>query len=423
MPFGVKICDEDILFKCALGLLSILSVLWLFILFITLWLCKIQRRVNKAIGDESTATILRMPQISPSSYSDLAVNESDVDKTSVDAGFAEERDLVKGSENLALASEDGPSEGLNSFVGTPGDDDNDALSVKRKIYKSLKCQTDASYAKLYEATPVTDIQNNIKKGDEKSITDDKKTYVEMDTTQADYENEYLAVIASDTPSGISHCAEMSKPRQGDDSEYLVPIDCVPAERPRENQTEGENKSKSVCASERQENVKAPLSVKDGAQLDYDYVNPRVLKESKGPQGSVAIPQVPQRANKNTEDEKTFSCDEKENDYLILISGEESESRGKGGDDKEKLACVTKVGHEKNRQSVSEEFYETIREGDNRSSLDKTACVKPEVVYQNQKGDLETTLDVQYSDKTPFYENSNELRRQSPHGKNNPAFDD
>jgi len=416
MLFGVNISDEDILFKCALGLLSILSVLWLIILFITLWLCKIQRRVNKAMLDVSTGTILRMPQLSPSSYSDLAVNESDVDKTSVDAGYAQERNLVNESENWTLASEDGPPEGLNSFVGAPGDD---ATSVKRKIYKSLKCQTDASYAKLYEATPVTDVQNNIKKGNEKGIKDDQEAYVEMDTTQADYENEYLAVIASDTPSGVSHRAEMSKPRQGDDSEYLTPIDCVPGEKSRENQTEGENKS----TSERQDNVKATLSVKDGAQLDYDYVNPFVLKESKGPQGSVAIPQVPQRANENTEDEKRISCDEKENDYLILISGEESETRREDGDDKEKLACATKAEHQKNRQSVSEEFYESIREGDNKSSLDKTACVKPEVIYQNQKRDLEATLSVQYSDKTPFYENSNELRRQSPHGKNNPAFDD
>lgn len=420
MLFGVDITDNDILFKCALGLLSILSVLWLFILFITLWLCKIKRRVNKAMEDVSTGTILRMPQISPSSYSDLAVNESDVDKTSVDAGYAQERDLVNGSENLALASEDGPPEGLNSFVGSPGDD---ATSVKRKIYKSLKCQTDACYAKLYEATPVTDAQNNIKKGKEKGIKGDQEEYVEMDTTQADYENEYLAVIASDTPSGVSHRAEMSKPRQGDDSEYLTPIDCVPGEKSRGNQTEGENKSSSVSTSERQDNVKATRSVKDGAQLDYDYVNLRVLKESKGPQGSVAIPQVPLRANNNTEDEKRISCDEKENDYLILISGEESESRGEDGDDKEKMACATKAEPQKNRQSVSEEFYESIREGDNKSSLDKTVCVKPEVIYQNQKRDLETALNVQYSDKTPFYENSNELLRQSPHGKNNPTFDD
>ena len=370
--------------------------------------------------DVSTGTILRMPQISPSSYSDLAVNESDVDKTSVDAGYAQERDLVNGSENLALASEDGPPEGLNSFVGSPGDD---ATSVKRKIYKSLKCQTDACYAKLYEATPVTDAQNNIKKGKEKGIKGDQEEYVEMDTTQADYENEYLAVIASDTPSGVSHRAEMSKPRQGDDSEYLTPIDCVPGEKSRGNQTEGENKSSSVSTSERQDNVKATRSVKDGAQLDYDYVNLRVLKESKGPQGSVAIPQVPLRANNNTEDEKRISCDEKENDYLILISGEESESRGEDGDDKEKMACATKAEPQKNRQSVSEEFYESIREGDNKSSLDKTVCVKPEVIYQNQKRDLETALNVQYSDKTPFYENSNELLRQSPHGKNNPTFDD
>lgn len=420
MLFGVDITDNAILFKCALGLLFILSVLWLFILFITLWLCKIKRRVNKAMEDVSTGTILRMPQISPSSYSDLAVNESDVDKTSLDAGYAQERDLVNGSENLALASEDGPPEGLNSFVGSPGDD---ATSVKRKIYKSLKCQTDACYAKLYEATPVTDAQNNIKKGKEKGIKGDQEEYVEMDTTQADYENEYLAVIASDTPSGVSHRAEMSKPRQGDDSEYLTPIDCVPGEKSRGNQTEGENKSTSVSTSERQDNVKATRSVKDGAQLDYDYVNLRVLKESKGPQGSVAIPQVPLRANNNTEDEKRISCDEKENDYLILISGEESESRGEDGDDKEKMACATKAEPQKNRQSVSEEFYESIREGDNKSSLDKTVCVKPEVIYQNQKRDLETTLNVQYSDKTPFYENSNELLRQSPHGKNNPTFDD
>lgn len=420
MLFGVDITDNAILLKCALGLLSILSVLWLFILFITLWLCKIKRRVNKAMEDVSTGTILRMPQISPSSYSDLAVNESDVDKTSLDAGYAQERDLVNGSENLALASEDGPPEGLNSFVGSPGDD---ATSVKRKIYKSLKCQTDACYAKLYEATPVTDAQNNIKKGKEKGIKGDQEEYVEMDTTQADYENEYLAVIASDTPSGVSHRAEMSKPRQGDDSEYLTPIDCVPGEKSRGNQTEGENKSTSVSTSERQDNVKATRSVKDGAQLDYDYVNLRVLKESKGPQGSVAIPQVPLRANNNTEDEKRISCDEKENDYLILISGEESESRGEDGDDKEKMACATKAEPQKNRQSVSEEFYESIREGDNKSSLDKTVCVKPEVIYQNQKRDLETTLNVQYSDKTPFYENSNELLRQSPHGKNNPTFDD
>ena len=421
MVFGFNITDDDdILFKCALGLLSILSVLWLLILVITVWLCKIQRRVNKTTVDVSTGTILRMPQISPSSYSDLAVNESDVDKTSVDAGYAQERDLVNGSENLALASEDGPPEGLNSFVGAP---DDDATSVKRKIYKSLKCQTDASYAKLYEASPVTDVQNNIKKGNKKGITDDQEAYVEMDTTQADYENEYLAVIASDTPSGVSHRAEMSKPRQGDDAEYLTPIDCVPGEKSRENQTEGENKSTSVCSSERQDNAKATLNVKDGAQLDYDYVNPRVLKESKGPQGFVAIPQVPQRANKNTKDEKRISCDEKENDYLNLISGEESETRAEDGDDKKKLACATKAEHQKNRQSVSEEFYESIREGDNKSSLDKTACVKPEVIYQNQKGDLEATLSVQYSDKTPFYENSNELRRQSPHGKNNPVFDD
>lgn len=420
LPFGVNICDEDILLNCALGLLSILSVLWLFILFITLWLCKIQRRVNKAMEDVSTGTFLRMPQISPSSYSELAVNETDADKTSVDAGHAQERDLVNGSENVALESEDGPPEGLNSFVGTPGDD---ATSVKRKIYKSLKCQTDASYAKLYEATPVTDVQNNIKKGNEKGRKDDQEEYVEMDTTQADYENEYLAVIASDTPSGVSHRAEISKPRQGDDSEYLTPIDCVPGEKSRENQTEGENKSTSVSASERQDNAKATLSVKDGAQLDYDYVNPRLLKESKGPQSSVAIPQVPQRANKNTEDEKRISCDEKENDYLILISGEESGTRGEDGDDKEKLACATKAERQKNRQSVSEEFYESIREGDTKSSFDKTACVKPEVIYQNQKGDFEATLNVQYSDKTPFYENSNELRRQSPHGKNNPVFDD
>lgn len=420
MLFGVDITDNAILFKCALGLLSILSVLWLFILFITLWLCKIKRRVNKAMEDVSTGTILRMPQISPSSYSDLAVNESDVDKTSVDAGYAQERDLVNGSENLALASEDGPPEGLNSFVGSPGDD---ATSVKRKIYKSLKCQTDACYAKLYEATPVTDAQNNIKKGKEKGIKGDQEEYVEMDTTQADYENEYLAVIASDTPSGVSHRAEMSKPRQGDDSEYLTPIDCVPGEKSRGNQTEGENKSSSVSTSERQDNVKATRSVKDGAQLDYDYVNLRVLKESKGPQGSVAIPQVPLRANNNTEDEKRISCDEKENDYLILISGEESESRGEDGDDKEKMACATKAEPQKNRQSVSEEFYESIREGDNKSSLDKTVCVKPEVIYQNQKRDLETALNVQYSNKTPFYENSNELLRQSPHGKNNPTFDD
>lgn len=420
MPFGVDIPDNDILFKCALGLLSSLSALWLFILFITLWLCKIQRRVNKAMEAVSTGTFLRMPQISPSSYSDFAVNESDVDRTSVDAGYAQERDLVNGSENLALASEDGPPEGLNSFVGSPGDD---VTSVKRKIYKSLKCQTDACYAKLYEATPVPDAQNNIKKGKEKGMKGDQEEYVEMDTTQADYENEYLAVIASDTPSGVSHRAEMSKPRQGDDSEYLTPIDCVPGEKSRENQTEGENKSTSVSTSERQDNVKATSSVKDGAQLDYDYVNPRVLKESKGPQGSVAIPQVPVRANKNTEDEKRISCDEKENDYLILISGEESESRGEDGDDKDKLACATKAEPQKNRQSVSEEFYESIREGDNKSSLDKTVCVKPEVIYQNQKRDLETTLNVQYSDKTPFYENSNELLRQSPHGKKNPAFDD
>ena len=420
MLFGVDIPDNDILFKCALGLLSSLSALWLFILFITLWLCKIQRRVNKAMEAVSTGTFLRMPQICPSSYSDLPVNESDVDRTSVDAGYAQERDLVNGSENLALASEDGPPEGLNSFVGSPGDD---ATSVKRKIYKSLKCQTDASYAKLYEATPVTDVQNNIKKGKEKGIKDDQEEYVEMDTTQADYENEYLAVIASDTPSGVSHRAEMSKPRQGDDSEYLTPIDCVPGEKSRENQTEGENKSTSVSTSERQDNVRATSSVKDGAQLYYDYVNPRVLKESKGPQGSVAIPQLPLRANKNTEDEKRISCDEKENDYLILISGEESESRGEDGDDKDKLACATKAEPQKNRQSVSEEFYESIREGENKSSLDKTVCVKPEVIYQNQKRDLETTLNVQYSDKTPFYENSNELLRQSPHGKNNPALDD
>lgn len=420
MLFGVDIGAEDILFKCALGLLSILSVLWLFILFITLWLCKIQRRVNKAMEAVSTGTFLRMPQISPSSYSDLPVNESDVDRTSVDAGYAQERDLVNGSENLALASEDGPPEGLNSFVGSPGDD---ATSVKRKIYKSLKCQTDASYAKLYEATPATDAQNNIKKGKEKGIKDDQEEYVEMDTTQADYENEYLAVIASDTPSGVSHRAEMSKPRQGDDSEYLTPIDCVPGEKSRENQTEGENKSTSVSTSGRQDNVKATSSVKDGAQLDYDYVNPRVLKESKGPQGSVAIPQLPLRANKNTEDEKRISCDEKENDYLILISREESESRLEDGDDKDKLACATKTEPQKNRNSVSEEFYESIREGDNKSSVDKTVCVKPEVIYQNQKRDLETTLNVQYSDKTPFYENSNELLRQSPHGKKNPAFDD
>ncbi|KAM7447326.1 hypothetical protein ABFA07_004348 [Porites harrisoni] len=420
MLFGVDIPDNDILFKCALGLLSSLSALWLFILFITLWLCKIQRRVNKAMEAVSTGTFLRMPQISPSSYSDLPVNESDVDRTSVDAGYAQERDLVNGSENLALASEDGPPEGLNSFVGSPGDD---ATSVKRKIYKSLKCQTDASYAKLYEATPATDAQNNIKKGKEKGIKDDQEEYVEMDTTQADYENEYLAVIASDTPSGVSHRAEMFKPRQGDDSEYLTPIDCVPGEKSRENQTEGENKSTSVSTSERQDNVKATSSVKDGAQLYYDYVNPRVLKESKGPQGSVAIPQVPLRENKNTEDEKRISCDEKENDYLILISGEESESRGEDGDDKDKLACATKAEPQKNRQSVSEEFYESIHEGDNKSSLDKTVCVKPEVIYQNQKRDLETTLNVQYSDKTPFYENSNALLRQSPHGKNNPAFND
>lgn len=420
MPFRVDIPDNDILFKCALGLLSSLSVLWLFILFITLWLCKIQRRVNKAMEAVSTGTILRMPQISPSSYSDFAVNESDVDRTSVDAGYAQERDLVNGSENLALASEDGPPEGLNSFVGSPGDD---VTSVKRKIYKSLKCQTDACYAKLYEATPVPDAQNNIKKGKEKGIKGDQEEYVEMDTTQADYENEYLAVIASDTPSGVSHRAEMSKPRQGDDSEYLTPIDCVPGEKSRENQTEGKNKSTSVSTSERQDNVRATSSVKDGAQLYYDYVNPRVLKESKGPQGSVAIPQVPLRANKNTEDEKRISCDEKENDYLILISGEESQSRGKDDDDKDKLACATKAEPQKNRQSVSEEFYESIREGDNKSSLDKTVCVKPEVIYQNQKRDLETTLNVQYSDKTPFYENSNELLRQSPHGKNSPAFDD
>lgn len=420
MLFGVDIPDNDILFKCALGLLSSLSALWLFILFITLWLCKIQRRVNKAMEAVSTGTFLRMPQISPSSYSDLPVNESDVDRTSVDVGYAQERDLVNGSENLALASEDGPPEGLNSFVGSPGDD---ATSVKRKIYKSLKCQTDASYAKLYEATLVTDAQNNIKKGKEKGIKDDQEEYVEMDTTQADYENEYLAVIASDTPSGVSHRAEMSKPRQGDDSEYLTPIDCVPGEKSRENQTEGENKFTSVSTSERQDNVKATSSVKDGAQLDYDYVNPRVLKESKGPQGSVAIPQLPLRANKNTEDEKRISCDEKENDYLILISGEESESRGEDGDDKDKLACATKTEPQKNRHSVSEEFYESIREGDNKSSVDKTVCVKPEVIYQNQKRDLETTLNVQYSDKTPFYENSNELLRQSPHGKKNPAFDD
>lgn len=441
---GIPI-DVEFVFIFSVALLSVLLFLLMFIVVLILWVRKIRHRVEKAIQAGTSEKKIFSPFINNAfAYSDVDMKEDETD-------FNQTLFEVNGSNTVAEGSENGPcskitdSEGLVSSSGH----EQGAQSCKVKIYKSLKNPTATDYAKLYEETLTKnacsedaedfihnetdatneqdylvliggDAEQTAKKlqesqgkaqqsGNASKILNNNKVdgLVDDDTPQNEYENEYLAVIHSETTSALSEGAKNVMPQHEDESAYLVPIETLSTEKQQRRQEKdderhSERKPKASGSLETDKRAQASAVARGGVQMapydggknSYEYVSSWVVKECRD--NSQEAQYVNQEITVHTGDKGKMPSNEN-NDL---------EDHGK----KVANSATTEIVQEQ-QNHATDEVYDVIRDGDNHGYTEVSASeATPEVIYQNQN-DMEELSSTQNaagvgsSDDGPIYANS------------------
>ena len=387
LPISGVLIDVDFVFMFSVALLTVLLFLLILIVVLILWIRKIRHRVEKAIQAGTLEKKMSSPFINNAfAYSDVELNEDETN-------FKQTSFEVNGSNTVAEGSGN-DSEGLVFSSGH----EQGAQSCKIKIYKSLKNPTATDYAKLYEETltknacsegaedfihnetDVTDEQGYFVLTDEDAEQKAKKLQesqgkaqqsgnaskilnnnkvdrlVDDDTPQNEYENEYIAVIHSETTSGLSEGAKNVTPQHEDESAYLV-----------------------------------PLPPYDGDKNSYEYVSSWVVKEWRD--NSQVAQYINKESTVHTGDERKMPSNEN-NDL---------EDRG------EKAAnSATTENVEEQQNHATDEVYDVIRDEDSHGYLEVSHSVATlEAIYQNPE-DIEELPSTQNaagvgsSDDGPIY---------------------
>lgn len=264
-PFGITI-NEDVVFKVSLALLSLLALLWIFIMVVILWLRKIQRRVDKAT---TALTSISINSWSPTNtlnafaYSAEHINEDEKDlgQTSFECVEAKrENDEVF---NVSIAetpfSSSEHSEIANGDQSKHYTSLKDHRSIKyeklrdsEKTSQNLTNTEDFVYSKYEAVTPPHNPSNqtHVLTGDDKAQSTEHhrvkpqhsgetstivanntvEGYIEAeaDASQCDYENEYLAIIHTEgmSPEDPKDTIENVLCQE---NEYLMPIETAETE--------------------------------------------------------------------------------------------------------------------------------------------------------------------------------------------------
>ena len=349
MPFDLTI-DEDFIFKFSLALLSFLSLLWMFILAVILWLRKIQHRVATEVAKAENFEPRSLYQHINNAfvYSAGDVNEDGTHLRETTFHYsAEQEDQIWTNSSNTVPSEEGTVNNdytTNCSSSRQTEEGGNGTGSQRKIYKSLKSPTNINYAMLYgtpkeaaclpdtgdvthrnkkickkneavnepqSTSKQTDITNKKPNGTAPKIVENNNLNhtLDGDAPQNDYENEYLAVIHSEATPELSANTKATIPPHS-----LVDDDA--------QQHDYENEYLAVIHSEEtpelSANTKAtipPHSLVDGDAQQNDYENEylAVIHSEESPTSS--------QSTKNT-----IPCHVDESDYLAPIETAPVEKR-------------------------------------------------------------------------------------------------
>ena len=340
MPFGVAI-NEDLVFLSSLVLLCLLSLLWMFITVVILWLRKIQLRIDKAAKafkswKQDASSWPHINNAFAYSAEDMNDNDTDFRQRSFECLETEREHavLMNGlnkepsglddipideADSAAAFSTKGPSEkNMESGKQTPAginyaklredsertlclDDEGDLINGKHETVITLQNtsnQTDITddddYAVLIGENKEqsgegqrSEVQHM---GKDPAVLKDTNIdgLMDVDAPQNENENEYLAIIHPDEALRLTESPVNTLPRLEEESEYLIPIETALAEKRHQKQEKdseihSEIKHKAKAVLERLERV-ALLPVNTPAIDEYGHLPPteNTEKPAKNP---------------------------------------------------------------------------------------------------------------------------------------------
>ena len=319
MPFNVAI-NEDLVFKASIVLLSFLALLWMFIMVVILWLRKIQLRVDKAAKvvkswKQDASTWPHINNAFAYSAEDMNGNDTDFRQRSFECLETEREHeiLINGlnkepSGVSEVLIDETDSATVFSSNRQPGHEKNSETG-QLKMSTVVQSPAGISYAKLREdseRTSCLDDEGDLIHGKHETIVTQQSTSNQTDITdendyliligenkeqsgeghpeaqhkgkdsavlknnnidrmmgvdasQNEIENEYLAIIHTDEALVLPESPMNTMPRLEDESEYLIPIETVLAEKrhhrqEKDSEIHSEIKHKAKAVLERLERV-------------------------------------------------------------------------------------------------------------------------------------------------------------------------
>lgn len=328
MPFNVAI-NEDLVFKASIVLLSFLALLWMFIMVVILWLRKIQLRVDKAAKvvkswKQDASTWPHINNAFAYSAGDLNDNDTDFRQRSFECLETErEHEILMNGLNKEPSGvsevliDETDSATVFSSNGQSSHEKNSETG-QLKMCSAVQSPAGISYAKLREdseRTSCLDDEGDLFHGKHETIVTQQSTSTQTDITDEDdylifigenkeqsgigkdsavlknktidgmmgvdasqneNENEYLAIIHTDEALVLPESPVNTMPRLEDESEYLIPIETVLAEKrhhrqEKDSELHSEIKHKAKAVLERLERV-AFLPVNTSA-IDDGHLSP------------------------------------------------------------------------------------------------------------------------------------------------------
>ena len=336
MPFDVAV-NEDLVFKASIVLLSFLALLWMFIMIVILWLRKIQLRVDKAAKAIKSwkQDASSWPHINSAfaySAGDLNDNDTDFRQRSFECLETErEHDILMNGLNKEPSDvsevlvDETDSATVFSSNGQSGQEKNSETG-QLKMRTGAQSPAGINYAKLREdseRTSCLDDEGDLIHGKHETIVSPQSTSNQTDITdeneyliliggnkeqsneghpaaqhkgedstvlknnidglmgvdasQNENENEYLAIIHTDEALVLPESTVNTMPRLEDESEYLIPMETVLAEKrhhrqEKDSEIHSEIKHKAKAVLERLERV-ALLPVNTPAIDEYGHLSP------------------------------------------------------------------------------------------------------------------------------------------------------
>lgn len=297
MLFGISI-DEHVLFKASLVLLCFLSLLLILILFLIVWLRKIQRRVVSLTKNTCSLPLVTSNKkavnfktknswknfVGAAAYGPLSF-DGDGPRSDLQQETSFDSSLAQGNDGKSVHGSNTQEESITSDI-------NDASNVQnvsdssaahhftsnhpeqninggklKKDYMSLKGATDHTYAKPgADSSPIEPEMGCDERQNGKAFNEEQK-----DDTHEDYHG-YLVVIHSDKSSALSEGTENEMPSHEDESLYLIPIESKPEEnghhkKEKEIGTNSEGKNNAGGASKNDDRV-SPLDDLEEGKYGY-----------------------------------------------------------------------------------------------------------------------------------------------------------